>query len=85
LKSRDVVIEFKKDHLKVGLRGWAPVIDGELAGVIYVNDDTTWTLGDNKTVTIQLSKVINFGSLLFTYHLRFSETKRPLLVASRRH
>lgn len=49
-------------RLKVGLRGWEPTINGNLADEILVNDDTTWMLDDRKNVTIQLSKVRSFGA-----------------------
>ncbi|KAI6171108.1 CS domain-containing protein [Aphelenchoides bicaudatus] len=56
LKSRDVIVDFQKTHLKVGLRGWDAVIDGDLAEEIVINDDTTWSLDNKKTVSIQLLK-----------------------------
>jgi hypothetical protein len=56
LKSRDVIVEFNKTHLKVGLRGWTPVIDGDLFAEVEIGDDTTWSL-DQRTVSIQLIKV----------------------------
>ncbi|VAI84512.1 unnamed protein product [Triticum turgidum subsp. durum] len=43
-KSRFVVCEIKKDHLKVGLKGQPPIIDGELHKPVKV-DDCFWSIG----------------------------------------
>jgi hypothetical protein len=56
LKSRDVVVEFKKTHLKVGVRGLEPIIDGQLHDEIKI-DSSTWVLEDNKNVSTTLQKV----------------------------
>ena len=48
IKSRDVVVVIDKNHLKVGLKGQPPVIDGELAHAIKV-DDATWVIEDGKS------------------------------------
>ncbi|XP_022862340.1 protein BOBBER 1-like [Olea europaea var. sylvestris] len=54
-KSRFIVCEFKKNYLKVGLKGYPPVIDGELFLPIKV-DDSFWSLEDQKSVSILLTK-----------------------------
>ncbi|XP_057798774.1 protein BOBBER 1-like [Salvia miltiorrhiza] len=54
-KSRLIVCEIKKKHLKVGLKGQPPVIDGELFNPVKV-DDCFWSLEDQKTVSILLTK-----------------------------
>lgn len=56
LKSRDVVVEIKKKHLKAGVRGKEPIIDGELTDEIKI-EGSTWTLEDGKIVIISLTKV----------------------------
>ena len=45
-KSRFVVCEIKKDHLKAGLKGQPPIIDGELHKSVKV-DDCFWSIGMN--------------------------------------
>ncbi|KAH6681040.1 nuclear movement protein nudC [Plectosphaerella plurivora] len=58
LKSRDLAISFTKSSLKAGIRGQAPIIEGDFPHPIRV-DDSTWTMvqdGDTKTVDIQLKK-----------------------------
>lgn len=42
-------IKFTNTHLKVGLKGQPPIIDGELHRRIIV-DDSFWTLEDNEVV-----------------------------------
>ncbi|XP_066371397.1 protein BOBBER 1-like [Miscanthus floridulus] len=54
-KSRFVVFDIKKDHLKVGLKGQPPIIDGELYKPIKV-DDCFWSIEDGKTLSILLTK-----------------------------
>ncbi|KAH9603610.1 hypothetical protein KSS87_015986 [Heliosperma pusillum] len=54
-KSRFVVCDIKKNHLKVGLKGQPPIIDGELYKPVKP-DDCFWSLEDNKFVTILLTK-----------------------------
>ncbi|GAA5893174.1 hypothetical protein JCM6882_003904 [Rhodosporidiobolus microsporus] len=53
-KQLDVVI--KKLYVKVGLKGQPPVIEGELAKEVRV-DDSTWTLDDSREITLSLEKV----------------------------
>ncbi|CAK9151616.1 unnamed protein product [Ilex paraguariensis] len=54
-KSRSVVCEIKKNHLKVGLKGLPPIIDGELYKPVKP-DDCYWSLEDQKTVSVLLTK-----------------------------
>ncbi|KAG6410037.1 hypothetical protein SASPL_128084 [Salvia splendens] len=54
-KSRFIVCEIKKKHLKVGVKGQLPVIDAELFNSVKV-DDCFWSLEDQKTVSILLTK-----------------------------
>ncbi|KAI8526607.1 hypothetical protein RHMOL_Rhmol12G0009300 [Rhododendron molle] len=54
-KSRFVVYELKKNHLKVGLKGQPPIIDGELFQSVKV-EDCFWSLEDQKSISILLTK-----------------------------
>ncbi|CAM0947246.1 unnamed protein product [Alopecurus aequalis] len=54
-KSRSVVCEIKKNHLKVGLKGQPPIIDGELHKPVKV-DDCFWSIEDGKLLSILLTK-----------------------------
>ncbi|KAK1584387.1 hypothetical protein Q3G72_032529 [Acer saccharum] len=54
-KARFVVVEIKKDRLKVGLKGQPLIIDGELCQLIKP-DDTYWSIEDQKTISILLTK-----------------------------
>ncbi|KAH6809699.1 HSP20-like chaperones superfamily protein [Perilla frutescens var. frutescens] len=54
-KSRFIACEIKKNHIKVGIKGQAPVIDGELFQPVKV-DDCFWSLEDQKSVSILLTK-----------------------------
>ncbi|KAG5989895.1 hypothetical protein E4U52_005137 [Claviceps spartinae] len=60
MKSRDLVVDIKKQSLSAGIKGQDPVIKGDLPHAIHV-DDSTWTLSSNpdgtKTVEIYLAKV----------------------------
>ncbi|XP_065630453.1 protein BOBBER 1-like [Quercus suber] len=54
-KSRSVVCEIKKNHLKVGLKGQPPIIDGELFGPVKP-DDCNWSREDQSAISIHLTK-----------------------------
>ncbi|XP_074576835.1 protein BOBBER 1-like [Curcuma longa] len=54
-KSRFVTCEIKKTHLKVGLKGQPPVIDGELYQPVKA-DDSFWSIEDGKSISILLTK-----------------------------
>ncbi|KAG8163478.1 hypothetical protein KVR01_006775 [Diaporthe batatas] len=59
-KSKDLVVEIKKQSLKAGIKGQEPVISGDLHQAIHV-DESTWTLTSapdgTKTVEVHLDKV----------------------------
>ncbi|KAG5929106.1 hypothetical protein E4U42_007140 [Claviceps africana] len=60
IKSKDLVIDIKKQSLSAGIKGQDPVIKGDLPHPIHV-DESTWTVSTNpdgtKTVEIHLDKV----------------------------
>lgn len=55
-KSRDAIVEFSKEHLKVGLRGHPPIIDGDLYNAIKV-EESFWVMEDSKVIAITLEKI----------------------------
>ncbi|KAH9280004.1 Nuclear migration protein nudC [Echinococcus granulosus] len=56
IKSRDVVVEFKRRHLKVELRGQEPILQGELYNEIKT-EESSWTLDDGLEIVLSLEKV----------------------------
>ncbi|KAF9616381.1 hypothetical protein IFM89_029635 [Coptis chinensis] len=54
-KSRFVVCEIKKNHVKIGLKGQPPIIDGELFQSVKV-DDCFWSIEDSKSISVLLTK-----------------------------
>ncbi|KAI3751151.1 hypothetical protein L2E82_22197 [Cichorium intybus] len=54
-KSRFISCEIKKNHLKVGIKGQPPILDGDLYKSVKV-DDCFWSLEDQKSVSILLTK-----------------------------
>ncbi|KAJ4981214.1 hypothetical protein NE237_032051 [Protea cynaroides] len=54
-KSRFVACEIKKNHLKIGLKGVPPIIDGDLYQSVKV-DDCFWSIEDSKFLSILLTK-----------------------------
>ncbi|CAJ0565917.1 unnamed protein product, partial [Mesorhabditis spiculigera] len=56
LKSKDVVVVVEKNHLKVGIKGQAPIVDGTLSKLIKTAT-SQWVLEDKKAVVLTLEKV----------------------------
>uniref|UniRef100_A0A914DSV5 Nuclear migration protein nudC n=1 Tax=Acrobeloides nanus TaxID=290746 RepID=A0A914DSV5_9BILA len=56
VKSKDVVVEIAKKHLKVGLKGHPPIIDGELRAEIK-KEDASWVIQDRKDIVLSLEKI----------------------------
>ncbi|XP_064488234.1 nuclear migration protein nudC-like [Ornithodoros turicata] len=56
IKARDVIVDFEKTHLKVGLKGFDPVINGDLYNDIKV-EECCWILEDTKTILVTLEKI----------------------------
>ncbi|KAF8042862.1 hypothetical protein BT93_A1248 [Corymbia citriodora subsp. variegata] len=54
-KGRFVVCDIKKNHLKVGLKGQPPVIEGELFQTVKP-DDCYWSLEDQSAISVLLTK-----------------------------
>ncbi|KAL6314709.1 hypothetical protein AAG906_027056 [Vitis piasezkii] len=55
-KSRFIVCDIKKNHLKVGLKGHPPIIDVRELSKPIKPDDCFWSLEDQKSVSILLTK-----------------------------
>lgn len=56
LRSRDVIVNLKKKHICVGIKGQPPILDDELLHEIKL-EETTWLLEDGKTFLINIEKV----------------------------
>lgn len=53
---KDLIVDIKPKHLKVGLKGSEPIIDGELDHKIKP-DDSTWLIEDSKRLIITFAKL----------------------------
>ena len=51
-----MIVDFKKKHLKVGLKGHPPIIDGELGSDIKV-EESSWLIDNKKIVVLNIEKV----------------------------
>lgn len=56
LRSRDLSVDIRKTHLRCGVKGKAPIIDGELPYEIKM-DESAWTLDSSRFLLINLEKV----------------------------
>jgi len=56
VKARDVIVDIQKKHLKIGLKGNPPIIDGELFNTIKV-EECCWVMEDSKNIMVTLEKV----------------------------
>ncbi|KAI3916536.1 hypothetical protein MKW92_019357 [Papaver armeniacum] len=54
-KSKSVICEIKKNHIKVGLKGQPCIIDADFCQSVKV-DDCFWSIEDNKVISILLTK-----------------------------
>lgn len=56
LKAKDLVVDFGKKHLKVGIKGRPPIIDGDIYAEIKI-ESATWVIEDKKAVVLAFEKV----------------------------
>ena len=56
LKSSDVTVVIQKNHLKVGLKNQAPIIDADLPHSVKT-EECTWVLEDRRVIFVTLEKV----------------------------
>jgi len=56
VRSRDMDVKIGKKKLTLGLKGQAPIIDGELSHEVKV-EESTWVIQDGKEVQVNLEKV----------------------------
>ncbi|GEM12100.1 nuclear movement protein nudC [Rhodotorula toruloides] len=55
-RGKQLDVQIKKKHIRVGLKGQEPVLEGELYSEVKV-DESTWTLDDSSELTLSLEKV----------------------------
>jgi hypothetical protein len=56
VKSRDMVVDLAKSHIKIGLKGHPLIIDGDLPRQIKL-EECSWVLDDGKELVLALEKV----------------------------
>ena len=56
LRSRDLIVDIQKKHLKVGVKNQAPIIDDHLPYEVK-KEESTWLIEDKTTLLISIEKV----------------------------
>jgi len=56
VKSRDMICDLQKRHLKIGLKGHPLIIDGDLEADVKV-EESAWVLEDKRTLVFTIEKV----------------------------
>ncbi|KAL7071336.1 hypothetical protein ACQ4LE_009521 [Meloidogyne hapla] len=56
LKAKDLIVDVKRKHLKIGIKGHQPIVDGELAEEVKL-ETCNWVIEDKKIVVLNLDKV----------------------------
>ncbi|XP_070568504.1 nuclear migration protein nudC-like [Ptychodera flava] len=56
VKPRDVIVEIRKKHLKIGLKGHPPIVDGETYNEMKI-EECCWIIEDRKTLVLTIEKV----------------------------
>ncbi|KAL8575278.1 hypothetical protein ACOMHN_001823 [Nucella lapillus] len=56
LKGKDLVVDIGKKHIKAGLKGHPPVLEGEMFSGVKI-EESTWCIEDKKLLLINLEKV----------------------------
>lgn len=56
VKARDCIVEIKKNHLKVGVKGSALIIDGDFQHDVKL-EESSWMLDDGKTLNVHIEKI----------------------------
>nr|CCC91534.1 conserved hypothetical protein [Trypanosoma congolense IL3000] len=54
-RGRDVDVTVQQRHLRVGMKGKSPIVDGELFSAVKT-EDCMWTIEDGHTVVLTLTK-----------------------------
>jgi len=56
IRSRDVVCDVQRKHLKIGLKGQPPIIDGELFNEIK-QEESFWVIENKSNLSLTLEKI----------------------------
>lgn len=74
-RPKDVQVAISKKHLRCGVKGQPPIIDGELPHEVKL-EESTWVIEDGKVLLVNLEKVGNADAAIINAEYNFNAPDR---------
>uniref|UniRef100_A0A1I8AY37 CS domain-containing protein n=1 Tax=Meloidogyne hapla TaxID=6305 RepID=A0A1I8AY37_MELHA len=77
LKAKDLIVDVKRKHLKIGIKGHQPIIDGELAEEVKL-ETCNWVIEDKKIVVLNLDKDLDGETRSMVEKMMYDQRQKEL-------